>query len=293
MEYLEQVQKGINYIENNLDFDLCLQDIAQHSCISQWHYQRIFKALTNETLKTYIRSRRLANAFEKLYSTDLKIIDIAICAGFESQESFTRAFKKMFNMTPNEARKIGNKNLFLKKIEFNSEYLQHIHSHVSLEPEIITQEALMLVGMKTEFYSVDSEKNNLAEKLPQLWDEFLPRMDEIQNRVADIEAYGVIQQTNDNTDLLEYYAVQEVSKIGVLPEGMEIIEIPKSTYARFSHKGDVRNINNTVNYIYSSWLMQSGKRHSYGPDLEFYNETYIPDSEDSLVYYSIPILEEN
>ena len=93
MNYLKQVQKGIDYIKANLDFDLALAQVAQEAGISQWHFQRIFKALTNETLKTYIRSRRLANALDKLHLTQNKIIDIALCAGYESQESFTRAFK--------------------------------------------------------------------------------------------------------------------------------------------------------------------------------------------------------
>ena len=288
MHYLTQVQKGIEYIEANLDEEISLHDVAKQAGISQWHFQRIFKALTNETLKTYIRSRRLSIAFEKLLTTDKKIIDISISAGFESQESFTRAFKKAFDMTPNEARKIGNKNLFLNKVQFDAEYLRHININLSLTPEIVTQKRMQLVGVKTEFYSVDSEKNNMADKLPLLWDEFVPRMEEIQHKVSGL-AYGVIQQTKEKTDLLEYYAAVEVSDINDLPEGMVSVEIPVSTYAKFTHKGNVASINNTVNYVYSSWLMQSDKRHTYGADLEIYGEEYIPDSDDSVVYYSIPI----
>lgn len=288
MNYLKQVQKGIDFIEANLDFELSLKQIADQACISQWHFQRIFKALTNETLKTYIRSRRLANALEKLFNTDQKIIEVAITAGFESQESFSRAFKKAFDMTPNQARKVGNKNLFLKKIEFNTEYLKHINRNISLAPEIYTQEKIMLVGMKTQFYSVDSEKNNIAKKLPALWDEFLLRMDEIENTIPNI-GYGAIQQTQHKTDLLEYTAAIEVTQLEKLPKGMISLEIPASRYAKFTHKGDVKNIDNTVNYIYSSWLMQSGERHSYAPDLEIYGADYLPDSNESIIHYAIPL----
>ena len=288
MLYLTQVQKGIEYIEANLDGEVFLHDVAKQAGISQWHFQRIFKALTNETLKTYIRSRRLSIAFEDLLTTDKKIIDISIAAGFESQESFTRAFKKAFDMTPNEARKVGNKNLFLNKVQFDAEYLRHININLSLTPEIVTQERMQLVGVKTEFYSVDSEKNNMADKLPLLWDEFVPRMEEVKHKVSNL-AYGVIQQTKEKTDLLEYYAVVEVSDVSDIPEGMVSIEIPASTYAKFTHKGNVASINNTVNYIYSSWLIQSDKRHTYGADLEIYGKEYIPDSDESVIYYSIPI----
>ncbi|MEE9327954.1 MAG: AraC family transcriptional regulator [Cocleimonas sp.] len=290
MNYLVQIQKSIDYIEAHLDSELSLVKIAQHAGISQWHFQRIFKALSNETLKTYIRSRRLSNALEQLLSTDNKIIDIALTAGFESQQSFTRAFKNTFDMTPNQARKIGNKNIFQKKIEFNSEYLQHINNNVSLVPEIYTQPKIQCVGLRTQFYSVDSEKNNLADKLPALWDEFIPRMSEIENRNPDI-AYGVIQQTKDKTDLLEYYAVCEVNEVdrSALPQGMEVIEIAESSYAKFTHKGNVKNINDTVNYIYSSWLMQSNKKHSYAADLEIYGDDYREDSDESIIHYAIPI----
>ncbi|MBI3563525.1 MAG: effector binding domain-containing protein [Gammaproteobacteria bacterium] len=288
MNYLKQVQIGIDYIEAHLDTEISLAQVAEAAGISQWHFQRIFKALTNETLKTYIRSRRFASALEKLLVTKTRIIDIALGAGFESQESFTRAFKKTFAMTPNQYRKLGNKSLFLKKIQFNSDYLRHINQNISLQPQIYHQEKKLLVGLRTCFYGVDSEKNNIAEKLPPLWDNFLRRKGEIQNLVLGM-GYGVVQQTQEKTDQLEYYAAFEVSQLGTVPEKMLSIELPAATYAKFTHRGEVKNINNTVNYIYSNWLLQSGLRHTYGADLEFYGAEYHPLSDKSVIHYAIPV----
>jgi len=288
MNYLEKVQKGIDYIESNLDFDISPLQIAQKAGLSQWHFQRIFKALTNETLKTYIRSRRLANSLEKLLTSDLRIIDIAMSAGYESQESFTRAFKASFNLTPNEYRKLGDKNLFLKKLEFDSNYLKHINNNISLEPQIYILKKMTLVGLKTRFYSVDSEKNNIGDKLPALWAAFLQRVNEIDNQVSGI-CYGVVRQIEDNTDQLEYYEVTEVSKISELPDEMVRITIPESRYAKFTHKGEVKHIDNTVNYIYSSWLLNSNQSHSSGVDLEIYDHEYDPVSKNSVMYYAIPL----
>jgi len=288
VHYLKQVQIGIDYIETNLDFDITLSQVAKEAGLSQWHFQRIFKALTNETLKTYIRSRRLANSLDKLLTTNLKIIDIAVSAGYESQESFTRAFKATFNLTPNEYRKMGNKSLFLKKIEFDAEYLRHINQNISLTPEVYTQKIMHLVGLQTRFYGVDSEKNNIGEKLPDLWAGFLERISEIQNAVTGI-CYGVVRQIKDNTDELKYYAAIEVREIEFLPENMVSIDIPPSNYAKFTHRGDVKHTDNTVNYIYSSWLLNSGKRHTSGPDLEIYGPEYVPASEKSVMHYAIPI----
>ncbi len=289
MNYLQSVQAGIDYIEKNLDADISAANVAKVAGISQWHFQRIFKALTNETLKTYIRSRRFANALEKLLLTNDRILEIALEAGFESQESFTRAFKQAFNITPNQYRKSGEHNLFLKKVQFDLEYLKHINQNISLEPEIYTQRKLLLVGLNTGFYSVDSEKNNIAEKLPPLWQAFLSRKNEIAHIIPNT-GYGVVQQTKEHTDQLDYYAAFEVETISNIPKGMVSLEIPESTYAKFTHRGPVKNINNTVNYIYSSWLLRSGMKHSYAADLEFYGAEYHPTSDESVIHYAIPVI---
>jgi len=124
--------------------------------------------------------------------------------------------------------------------------------------------------------------------LPPLWAEFLNRIDEIENKVAGV-GYGVVQQTKEGTDLLEYFAAFEVSKLTSLPRGMVSIEIPASTYAKFTHRGEVKNINNTVNYVYSNWLLKSGMRHSYAADLEIYGAEYHPVADSSVIYYAIPL----
>ena len=80
MDYLNQIQQGIDFIETYLEEDISLATVARKTGLSQRHYQRIFKALTKETLKNYIRARRLANALEKLLKTRLGILDIAIPA---------------------------------------------------------------------------------------------------------------------------------------------------------------------------------------------------------------------
>jgi AraC family transcriptional regulator len=288
VNYLKQVQTGIDYIEANLDFDISLVQVAREAGLSQWHFQRIFKALTNETLKTYIRSRRLANSLDKLLATDQKILDIAIAAGYESQESFTRAFHASFGIAPGEYRKLGDKSLFLRKVEFNAEYLRHINQNISLTPEIVQQRPMRLVGLQTRFYSVDSEKNNIGAKLPPLWADFLARLGEIEHAVAGT-CYGVVRQIKEDSDQLEYFAAIEVSQTAVLPQAMMSVDIAGATYAKFTHRGEVKNIDHTVNYIYSNWLLSSGKRHTSGPDLEIYGAQYDAVSDESVMHYAIPV----
>lgn len=288
MNYLHQVQKALDYIEAHLDADISLERVAREAAISQWHFARIFKALTNETLKTYIRTRRLSNALDKLLSSEERIIEIAMDAGFASQESFSRAFKKIFDLSPHAARQLGKRNMAVQKIKFDAEYLRHINQNISLAPEIYSEGTRIFVGMKTEFFSVDSEKNNIAEKLPPLWQEFLAHVNEVEHVVAG-NMYGIIRQTPDNSDRLEYYAAVEVSDGQQIPQGMSRLELPASTYAKFRHDGHFDSLNNSVNYIYSSWLFESGARHNYGADLEIYGSEYNPDTDNSVIYYAIPL----
>lgn len=288
MNYLRQVQAGIDYIELRLDSDITPSDVAIHAGISQWHFQRIFKALTGETLKAYIRARRLANSLDSLLSTNLRIVDIAISAGYENQESYTRAFRQSFDMTPSDYRRIGRNALFLKKVEIDEDYIRHIQSNISLEPTILVHPKRCLVGLRTRFYSVDSEKNNIAEKIPSLWGSFLKRLNEIPNTVGGM-CYGALYRIDEKEEQLNYMAGIEVHEATSLPDGMEFIELPECSYAQFTHQGEVAQLDNTVNYVYSNWLLNSGYKHTYGPDLELYGADYRPTSSDSIIHYAIPI----
>ncbi len=291
MSYLAEVQLGVDYIETQLDREIALADVAEAAGMSQWHFQRIFKALTNETLKSYIRSRRMARALDRLLTTDDRIIDIAIAAGFESQQSFTRAFGATFDITPSAYRQLGDKSLFLKKVQFDETYLHHVSHNVSPEPEIYRQPSTIIAGLPTVFYNVDSEKNNISERLPPLWDAFLPRMDEIRRCTNRVRSYGLIFQPDNGGEKLHYLAGLEVSSLDGLPHDMTSLTVPEATYARFYHRGRPDTLDQTVNYIYSTWLSQSGMRHTYGPDIEMYDDDFIPNSDDSIITYAVPVVE--
>jgi AraC-like DNA-binding protein len=107
MEHLDQIQRAIDFIENNLGNDISVDDIAREAAFSRWHFQIVFSSAIGETVKEYIRKRRLSNSLNLLKLTDQRLIDISLEAGFESQEAYTRAFKNQFGITPGEYRKNG------------------------------------------------------------------------------------------------------------------------------------------------------------------------------------------
>ena len=288
MDYFKAIQAGINFVEDHLEESISLASVARAGNMSQWHFQRIFKALTKETLKTYIRSRRMALALDKLLNSELRILDIALLAGFESQESFTRAFKGIYDMTPTEFRKQANKNLFPKKAVIDPSYVAQLSHNAQLEPEIYWQPEMTLVGLKTSLFGVDSEKNNVGEKLPALWANFLARLDEVEQAIPGI-CYGTIHHHPDDPEQLEYHAAIAVEGIADIPTGMSAVVVPEQQYARFLHRGNPVLLNETIDYIYSNWLMNSDFNHTYGFDLEFYGLEYEDGSDQSIMYYAIPV----
>ena len=292
MGYLHQVQRGIDFIEESIRLrqHVALSDVSRAAGVSHWHFQRIFKALTKETLKFYIRSRRLTVACMELVETGKPVLHIALDAGFDSQASFTRAFKKLFGIPPAKCRSLGkNGAVVLEKPCIDLNYLQHISHKVSLEPVITDHRERHMVGLSTHFYGVDSERNNIGEKLPKLWDVFLPRMSEVADSLPSF-GFGIVHNVEPEDELLEYFAAVEITSEPLeVPAEMSYLRIPAARYATFQHRGVPSEVNQTVDYIYSTWLLQSGYRHSCGPDIETYGNEYIANSPESRIYYGIPI----
>lgn len=105
MDYLKALERAILYIENHLGEDLKAEDAACAAGYSYYHFTRQFNALLGENVGSYIRKRRLTKASKELLYTDKRILDIALDCGFESSESFSRAFKAMYRQSPVTYRK--------------------------------------------------------------------------------------------------------------------------------------------------------------------------------------------
>ncbi len=289
MDYLRQVQKGLDFVEANLDRDLEPAEVSRAAGVSHWHFQRMFKALTGETVKGYVRARRLAQARLALIGSERPVLEIALEAGFESQAAFGRAFKAAFGMPPARYRSLGGSRLHLHKLKIDEDYIRNLAAGVSREPEVERLTSRHMVGLTTTFFGVDSERNNLGERLPPLWDAFMPRVEEVEAAISGV-CYGVVRETGSDDARLQYTAAIEVNEAPTrLPKAMVHVEIPAATYAWFVHVGEPERIDQTVNYIYGSWFMRSGRRHTYGPDIEVYDGRWAPGSEASVMVYGVPV----
>jgi AraC family transcriptional regulator len=105
MNAWEQIQNTIDYIEDHLNQQISIADLAEKAGLSQFYYQRLFRRLVKKPVAEYIRLRRMAKAVDILLDENQRILDIAQDLGFETHEHFSRTFKKTYGMTPTEYRK--------------------------------------------------------------------------------------------------------------------------------------------------------------------------------------------
>lgn len=98
--HFKTVRSSLDYIERNLTEQITLREVSVHSKFSTHHFYRIFYAVVGQTLADYVRRRRLAKAAGELIYSNKRILDIALEYHFQSQEAFSRAFKKAYRLTP-------------------------------------------------------------------------------------------------------------------------------------------------------------------------------------------------
>lgn len=156
MDWIAGIQNAINYIEDHIMEELDYQRIARESFSSPFHFQRVFSILCGYTLGEYIRNRRLTLAGTELANTREKVIDVAYKYGYDSPESFTKAFQKFHGITPSQARSGG---VMLKSFS-------RLSIQVSLEGgsimnyKIEEKPAMLLTGYKRRFTGSPNDKQD-------------------------------------------------------------------------------------------------------------------------------------
>lgn len=284
----------INHIEDNLHAELSAGSVSQYSGYSSHHFQKMFAAVTGLSLGSYIRRRRLAQAAIKLRNSPERIIDIAMDSGFESQESFTRAFKLMFGINPYEYRK-STLDFGLRKLEaMTAGLISHLRrGGIDMKPRYKIRGDFYVIGVGKVI-----ERDNTQEIGDLLWPSLFKRFDEIPNKLGKdgdfYITYGVckeIWKQSQIQDHFNYYAGVEVEKGSSPPKGMELLYVPAQNYAVFTHQGGIKDLSLTNQYIWGTWLPQSGHDLAPASDLEVYPAAFTPDGNESQMELWIPLKE--
>jgi len=111
VNWIQSLSKAIDYIENNLTNDICLEEVSSQAYSSSSHFQLIFNVVMGLTVGEYIRNRRLSLAAQDLLQPNSKIRDVAMRYQYDTQESFSKAFTRFHGISPSKMRR-GQAKLF-------------------------------------------------------------------------------------------------------------------------------------------------------------------------------------
>ncbi len=147
MDWIDGIQRAIDHIEDNLTETIDYEEVAKKCYSSSYHFQRVFSILCGFTLGEYIRNRRLTLAGKELATTNTKVIDVALKYGYESPDSFAKAFQKFHGILPSQARSNGSnlKSFSRLVLKFSLEGGTTVNYRIETKP------ALTLLGYKKRF----------------------------------------------------------------------------------------------------------------------------------------------
>ncbi len=272
---------SIDYMEDHLKSVIDYEAVAREACASVFHFQRIFGILCGFTLGDYVRMRRLSLAAADLIHTDEKVIDIALKYGYDTPESFTRAFVRFHGITPTKARQGGNVKSFsrlsVKLILAGGNMMNY---------RIETVDAFQVICKRKRVGKPDYAGN--AGDISSFWGEctadgsigkilgYFPKEPRIKGLL------GICFSAEQEGLEFPYGIGVEYDGRPVEHEDLEVIEIPAHTYAVFTSRGKMPDaFVDTYGRIVSEFFPQSD-RYEYGQGIEF--ESYPSDQVDDPDY---------
>ena len=279
--YLRRISLALDYIDQNLDKALRLEDVAAASHFSSFHFHRIFHALVGETVNDYIARKRMERSVYRLINeADESITQVALSGGFSSVSNFSKAFKLYFGITPSELRnptsikgkgeesKIGKIfHKYGKAFNPHDLYSQFVTEMTVFDPEKLEE---MLMNIRVEHmddksiaylssprgYELESIYNTWG-RLNQ-WASALGISDDLQIRFARCHDNPAITPE----DKCRYDAAVVIDTSLQLAEPFKQATIPAGKYAIAYYNDVGEKINNFMSEICSRWLCKSG----YEPD---------------------------
>lgn len=260
------------FIEQHLQEELQLEELARMAGYSPFHFHRLFCACTGETLSQYIRERRLAYAARQLRSTDESGTRIGFDIGYGSHESFIRSFMKRFGEPPQ---------LFRRR------------ACTMREPRIEVRQAAYVVGVVCQ---TDTSKDR---HIAGAWKELSRLWEQIPGKVCEDRCYGLElyePQADARSGQFTYVAAVLVADLAIRPQGVAGYTIPGGRYAVFTHAGSTELLGETFGYIYGEWLPASGEAlrgmdggDACSFDFEFYGPGFQEGRADSELYIYVPL----
>lgn len=263
MNYIVEIQKALDYIEDNLETDINYEKVAKELGLSSFYFHRIFSSIIGISPAEYIRNRRLTCAADELNIYKSNILDVAIKYQFNSNESFTRAFTKFHNVTPKMAKMDGTKLKMFSKIQLSL----NVNGGNIMDYRIENKEAFKICAIVRNF-SIETKN-----EIPRFWDE-IKANGKLKKISKDFTrcTLGVCIGENNAKQYKYGIGIEMQDDDKQIPE-TEIINVAKSKWVIFKCKGNkADDINELWSKIYKEYFPTSEYKQSMNIDFELYDD---------------------
>ncbi len=281
----------IDYIEENLNAEITIEDVAKIACCSRYHFHRVFYSCFSITFAEYIRKRRFTLAAVDVVSGQAKIMDIALKYGYDSPNAFTRAFRHIHGVNPGEARSSQVKLATYNRVSFPPENI----GIKKMDYKIIQRPSFKIVGKSKHFQFDDFAKNG-----QKFWKEYVgsdeyKMLCQLTNGKSGIITGAPLltvyfpKEKSKPDEFLDVLGIESASDNKVKPFGTHAV--PSATYAEFecSYRGSMK----TNRYIYGEWFSATGyKRDGDKPDVVAYFPMPFRHFSEMGVRWWIPVVKE-
>lgn len=276
---MDAVRKALWYIESHFASDLTLEEVAANAGVSRFYLLRAFGTATGMSIMQYVRARRLSEAARRLAGGSTDILTVALDAGYNSHEAFTRAFRDLFNATPEAIRRCGS----VEQLTLIEAHTMNIAPTTKLgEPSIDAKAAMLIVGL-SEHYSCNQD----AGGIPAQWQRFVSYLGRIPQQKST-DTFGVVYNTDDAGNM-DYLSGVEVRDLSQPPRELSCLRLPERKYAVFFHPGHISTVRSSWNYIWNEWLPRSQFQLADAPVLEHYDARFDPQTGSGGVELWVPL----
>jgi AraC family transcriptional regulator len=277
MNWVKTIEDAIMYIERNITEDLTVGRIAGEVNISSFYFQRGFSMLCGYTVGEYIRMRRLSISGEELLASDVKVIDLAMKYGYDSPDSFTKAFTRFHGSTPTDVRRGG---AMLKS--FAPLHIKlTLDGGSTMEYRIEKKPAFKVMGLLKDF-----SYENANTEIPQFWNEVF--MQGLERPVLGM--YGVCFDEEMAGNEFSYMIADDLDEEQAAKKHLDVHAIKEHTWAVFPCRGPMPLPLQEVNRkIFSEWLPVSSYEIAEGYNIEYYSnpEDFINGMQDDEYYAEV------
>jgi len=250
------------WLESHLDQPLSLDNVAAKAGYSKWHLQRMFKEVTSHAIGAYIRARRLSKAAVALRLTSRPILDIALQYRFDSQQTFTRAFKKQFNQTPAYYRRASEWHAYGLRPPIRLDDTTLPEAHYVTLPETV------LVG-QTQSYTCTLEQisHYRDEMRTHFWQQFLLETDTVPPVLYGLHQVRPSQEKDDEQEILYTTAVPS-DQLAKTMQSAQTVLLEGGDYVQFNYEGPRSQLQDFILMLYGTCMPTLQLTRREGQDIE-------------------------